>query len=488
MKVTTEKLPKSLLALDIELERDQLEKGLDRAARRLSQKYTVPGFRKGKAPRFIIENYFGRAALLEEATDDLVNKAYRQALEEQQINPVGPGNLISVDPSEIFRFRITVPIPPTTIIPDYRAIQVPLEIEPVTDEMVNRAMEVIRDKHIVLKELEEPRPAQQGDQLMVRIETIVEGETLEQHEEDAEVPETPLVLEPDRLVDDLYQGLLGINIDEQREISAAMPEDHPNEEVRGKQVTFKVHVTGIQERLLPEWDELTTLEEFEGSIDELRDQTRHKMEQTARSEAEKQLIDSYIDTLVEQTEYDLPDVMIREMADEMLENQAHELSRYGITLDQMLTYRGQTREAAQEMLLPEAENQLKVRLALRAVVQREQLNISENEIESEVQELLQEYAEEQREDIAKTMSEQIWMSIANAVLNRKLQERLIAIATGTAPPLPEPGSAEAGEEGEETTSLAAEPVAAATPEVIESAETPVAETLTDEEDMRETGL
>src|SRR5437762_14139158 len=87
VKVTTEKLPKSLLALDVELDRDQVEKGLDRAARKLSQKVNVPGFRKGKAPRFILENYFGRTALIEEATDDLINKAYTDVLQQEQIEP-----------------------------------------------------------------------------------------------------------------------------------------------------------------------------------------------------------------------------------------------------------------------------------------------------------------------------------------------------------------------------------------------------------------
>ncbi len=96
MKVTTEKLPKSLLTVDVELDQAQVEKGLDRAARRLSQKYNIPGFRKGKAPRFIVENYFGRSALVEEASEDLINKAFKEALEQEQIAPVGRANLETV--------------------------------------------------------------------------------------------------------------------------------------------------------------------------------------------------------------------------------------------------------------------------------------------------------------------------------------------------------------------------------------------------------
>ncbi|NJO04509.1 MAG: trigger factor family protein, partial [Chloroflexaceae bacterium] len=187
MKVTTEKLPRSLIALDVELDKDQVQKGLDRAARRISQKYTIPGFRKGKAPRFIVENYFGREALLEEATDDLINKSFKQALEQENIVPVGQASLVSVEPSEeSFRFRVTVPVPPSVTLPDYRTIRLPLDMEAISDETVERGMDMIRERHVVLKELEEPRLAQQGDQLTVALETIVEGQALHEFLDDAE--------------------------------------------------------------------------------------------------------------------------------------------------------------------------------------------------------------------------------------------------------------------------------------------------------------
>src|SRR5262245_34958715 len=176
VKVTSEKLPKSLLALEIELDSDQVEKGLDRAARRISQKVNIPGFRKGKAPRFIVENYYGRPALLEEASDDLINRTFRQALEQEQISPVGAPALDSVNfDEEPFRFRVTVPVSPTVVLPDYHAIHVPMTVSDVTDEMLEEALRDQRERHVVLKELEEPRPAEQGDQLTVQIESFVDG-------------------------------------------------------------------------------------------------------------------------------------------------------------------------------------------------------------------------------------------------------------------------------------------------------------------------
>jgi len=160
VKVTKEKLPKSLLSLEIELDREQVEKGLDRAARRLSQKYNIPGFRKGKAPRFIVENYFGRPTLIEEASEDLINKAFKQALDQEGINPVGQASLANISFDEPpYRFSVTVPVPPTTTLPDYRAIQAPFEPDELTDEMVADAMDTRRERHVVLREPEEPRPA-----------------------------------------------------------------------------------------------------------------------------------------------------------------------------------------------------------------------------------------------------------------------------------------------------------------------------------------
>jgi trigger factor len=441
VKITTEKLPKSILALDIELDNDQVEKGLDRAARRLSQKYSVPGFRKGKAPRFIIENYFGRDTLMEEASDDLINKSFRHALEQEQIKPVGPPTLEDVHTSdEAFRFRVMVPVPPSITLPDYRSIRKTLEVKTITDEDVQRAMDEMRDKHAVLRELDEPRPAQHNDQLTVKLQTFVEDEPLEEFAEGEEIPDSTLVMETQRLVPELYEGLLGASIDEEHEIVAQMPEDHPNERVSGKEVTFKVRVVGIQERVLPDWDELPVLEEFEGTIDELRARTRENLEHHASEAAEKNLIDDFVDEVVANTSYDVPDVMIEDSAQEMLEEYGQQFTRFGITLDQMLQYRNQTREQVIEEMLPEAEERLKTRLALLEMANREDLNIFEDEVQEEANTILGDLDEQTINALMQQqeLTNQLLTSVANSVLNRKLRERIRQIAMGEAPELAPP--------------------------------------------------
>lgn len=434
MKVTTERLPKSLLALDIELDRDQVEKGLDRAARRISQKVNIPGFRKGKAPRFIVENYFGRAALIEEAYEDLVNRSFREALEQEQIEPVGKASLGDVEfDNEPFRFRVTVPIAPTVTLPDYTAIHVPLEPSTITDEQVEQAMAERRERHVVLREPEEPRPAQQGDQLTVQIESSVDGEPLEQRPEGQEIPESDLIMEPDRLVPGLFDGLVGIQPDETREVTVHMPEDHANEQVRGKDVVFKVTVKRVQERLLPDWDELPVLEEFEGTLDELRAKTRSDLEENARKEAERAVVDEYVKRLIEQTEFDIPDAMIEHEALHLLEEQGRQFERYGISLDQMLQYRGKTREEAAEEFYPQGEERLKNQLVLAEVVQREGLTVDNADVDVEIERIVASYPEEERERSLAILSSQLRSNVASSVLSQKLQERLLQIAISATP-------------------------------------------------------
>jgi len=435
VKITTEKLPKSLLSLQIELEKERLERGLDQAARRLSQKYPIHGFRPGKAPRFMIERTFGRDALIEEASDDLINKAFRDALKQEGIAPVGQAALQSVTSNDPFSFTIHVPVQPTVDIGDYRALRAPLDLAEMTDEQLERALDVMRDRHVVLKELDEPRPAQDGDQLKVKLNTIVDGAPLDERSNDEEAPEQTLDLVKGRLVDELYDGMLGANLGDTKEISATMPDDHGNEQVRGKAVIFKVEILSMQERLLPDWEELPTLEEFEGTLEELRAKTRSDLEVAARNAAERKSLDSYVDQLVAQTSYDIPDVMVSELAHELLHDQERQFSRYGITMEQMLQYRGQTHEQAVEALLPDAERQTRITLALREVVGHEGLTISQAELQAELSRLLLDYNESERASVAQTLQTQMLNNVASSALDRKLRERLVTIAVGEAPAL-----------------------------------------------------
>jgi trigger factor len=338
-----------------------------------------------------------------------------------------------------------VPIEPTVALPEYRAVRKEVTVTEVTDEMLTAAMDDRRERHVVLKPLEEPRPARQGDQLTARVESFVGEESVEGYTEDQEIPESKLILEPNRLAAGLFEPLLGIDIGETREAIVHMSADHANEKVRDQDVRFKVTALTIEERQLPEWDELPMLEEFEGTIDELRTKTLEELTEAAREAAERDAINSYVEDVVGQTSFDIPDAMIKQSAEGLLEEQGEQFERYGITLDQMLQYRGTTREAEIERLLPQAEERLRNSLTMQAIVRAEGLNINSDEIAAEIDRAVSSYQPEQQDLARNMLSNQLLNNVATNVLNRKLRDRLLEIATGTAPELPAPAEESAAQ-------------------------------------------
>ena len=431
MKVTTEKKPRSILELTVELDKEQIEKALDRAARRMSQKYNIPGFRKGKAPRFIIENYFGREALFEEASDDLIQKAFQDALKQEGIEPYAQAHLTAVNlDNPPFNFTVEVPIAPTIELPDYRAIHTPFEPEEVTDDTLNHAMEHLRDRHVVLRSLEEPRPAQHGDQLTVQIETYVDGEPLDKRAEGEDTPQSTLVLDPKHIVPGLYEALLGALPNTVVDVTIPMADDHENEQVRGKDVRFVVNVLEVQERLLPEWDELPTLENFEGTIEELREKTRKELIEAARKNAEDNVFIEYVRRVVAATTFDLPDALIEREADSILREREAEYERYGIRPEQIYEIQGKKREDWIEELKPAAEERAKRGLALREIAKAEGLAPNEAEIAQEIEDIVASMGEEQRDSARTILGSELRPFVAAGIVDRKLRRRILVIATG----------------------------------------------------------
>jgi trigger factor len=478
VKVTTERLPKSLIALDIEPDAKTIETEINKAAKRVANKVAIPGFRKGKAPRFIIENYYGKEIIVEEATDEIINVAFKAALEQEKIEPIAQAKLekLEMDP---FRFRILVPVEPTVTLGDYGAIRLPLELEEVTDDVVDASLDQLRDKHVALQELEEARPAETGDQLTVHLETLVDGvhvEELEPDEDDEDLDEdddfdedegdeddaededaeddeddededaeddeddedgehgeeTTLVLEEKRLVPELYAGLIGAAVGETREINAPMPAEHSDKRIAGKTVTFKVTVKDIQARVVPAWEELPALENFEGDWDTMQADVRSRLERNTRDHAQRALVDEFVNKVVEGTEYDIPDAMISERAHELLHEQVDQLTRYGITLEQYLQITNKTHDQAVEELLGPAEERLKQSLAMRHILLQEGLTVQAEEVDAEVEKLIGEYPEAQRDMVRERLTGDLKPTVAASVLDRKLRDRLVEIATGAA--------------------------------------------------------
>lgn len=492
MKVTTERLPKSLVALDIELESQQVQKGLEKAARKLSQQFRIPGFRPGKAPRQIVENYFGRERLLEEATDDLIQKSFPEALKQENIVPVGQPKLENVEP-EPFRYRVTVPVEPTVELADYSDYRLPYEPEPITDEAVEKLLDAQREQHVVLKELDEPRPAQPGDMLTVTISSDVEDDEDDDDDQDDENDETTTVeLEDDvaieadedddeddqdeddddddqdedevaeldrldadeddeddeaedeaedreqqialvegRVRPEIYEALIGAQPGDTRTVTIHYGDDEEDESLRGQDVTYTIRVNNVQERLLPDWEELPTLTEFEGDLDAMRANARERLERAAQDKAQRSLIEEYLNKLAEETPLEIPEAMVHDRAEELFHQQVAEFERYGINEDQFLKLSNKTHDEAVHEFMERAEPDVRRSLIVRELIRREGLTVSDEDLAIENQRFLEDFSEDRRDEIQKMLQQpNMRQMVASSALDRKLRDHLVALATG----------------------------------------------------------
>lgn len=493
VKVTTERLPKSQVALSIELEPQQVQKGLEKAARKLSQQFRIPGFRPGKAPRQIVENYFGRARLLEEATDDLIQKSFPEALKQENILPVGRPQLESVE-QEPFRYRVTVPVEPTVELADYSAYRLPYEPEAVTDESVEKLLDAQREQHVVLKELEEPRPAQAGDMVTVLVSSddeddaddaddadadefdstveleddvtieadedaddddadadddddltdqdelddasALEGDADEDaddadDEDEAEGKEQQIALVEGRVRPEIYEALIGAQPDETRTVTVTYGDEEEDESLRGQSATYTLTVKNVQERLLPDWEELPTLTEFEGDIDAMRQNARERLERAAEDKARRALIDEFLNKLGEETSFEIPEAMVQERAQELFHQQVSEFQRYGIDEDQFLKLSNKTHDEAVAEFMGQAEPDVRRSLIVREVIRREGLTVNDEDFEAENERFLQDFDAERRDEVRKMLAQpNMRQMVASAALDRKLRDRLVALATG----------------------------------------------------------
>lgn len=184
-------------------------------------------------------------------------------------------------------------------------------------------------------------------------------------------------------------------------------------------------------------EELPGLVNFTGTLDELKAKVRADLEEAERRRAEQALLNAYLEQLVEQTTFDIPDVMIRDLAHSMLHDQEQQYARYGITLEQVLQYRGITHDQAVDELLPEAERQTKVTLALSEVIKQEGLTVTDDEIAAEIERILADYEEERRPQLKEMLNTQLRSSVANVVLDKKLRARLAEIARGESSAAPD---------------------------------------------------
>lgn len=418
MKVTAERIPEAQVVLDIELDDERVERSLNQAARRLSQRYRIPGFRQGKAPRPVVELALSVDAVFEEAAERMVPQAVQEAVESEGLEPVAPPQ-VEITSRGPVTLRATVPLPPTVELGDYRSIAVERPESEYSEEAVEERILNMRRNYAVLQPVE--RPPQLDDRLTADIRAVVDEEEI-LNETAAEFP----LREGEHIgVPGLIERLVGIEVGVQHQIDVDVDEDWDDDEVAGKTVTFEVTIHEVKEEELPDPDDdfaMEVSEEFETFAD-LRGRIAEQLRERADQQVQQQLRSAVLQAAIAKATLEYPPALVEHEVEHMRQDFARQMGQ-----DPATFLRDETEQG--EQLLATFRSQAHERvintLVLQHVTEAEQITVTDEEIEAELEQMLSGVAEAETPNEA--VRDQLRENIRGSMMRNRTVERLEQIA------------------------------------------------------------
>ena len=422
MNVTTTSAPKSSVLLEVELPPERLAHAVDEAVRRLSRRTKVAGFRPGKAPRFMLERTLGPSAVLDEAVEQLVEDAYREAILESMIIPLTNPDveIVQAEEGKPVIFKATVQVRPEVRLGDYRNFNFRPEIETIDDEKVERVIEELRDEYATLAPVEE-RGAKNGDYAVVAFVGTRDGALFE----GGSAERTPLIIGDERLIPGFEEHLIGMRVGDRAEFDIVFPADYPDEVLAGQPAHFAVELKELREKVLPELDDefARSMGQFE-DLAALRTEIRARLARNALDRARHEFAARIIEYAVANATLELPDVLVDQEVEVMHDEFRSSLARQGISEKAYLKVTGKTEADLHAELRPRAEHRVKVLLVLSKIAEAEGLGVSDKEVETEIGRARLRYSEDQQ--LVRYLESERGRSFVRSTLRRtKLVEKLV---------------------------------------------------------------
>jgi trigger factor len=454
--------------LNVEIEEEAVKEAMRKTARVLSQKYNIPGFRRGKAPYAKVVQYVGEAALLQEAADAMLEEIYPQILEKAEVEPYGPGELQKIQPDPL-TFTIRVPLEPETVLGDYHSLSLEWEDVTVIDEEVANVLEQVREEHAVLEALD--RPAEYGDEVHINVLGTVDGDVVVE-EDDIEV-----VLKEDVpfVAPGFVEALVGMSTDEEKSFTVVFPETFSEESLRGEEAEFEVEVVGVYERMLPDLDDAlaSTAGSFE-TLEDLKQDIYTRMLDTKQRHAQEHYRDDLVSILVAQSDVRYPPVMVEHALDDMLEDMGKRIQReQHMSLEDAMQLQGITVEQLRQQMKPQAEADVKRSLVLTKFAEAQGIVVSDDEVVQEYHSFMTALGQAHRIDsMPLTLDSPMGHNLRTGILSRKTLEHLEKIGRGEV-------DADAVEKAPEVAAeeASAEPEGVAEETVVEAEDAPVVEAM-----------
>lgn len=383
MSLQVEKLEKNMAKLTIEAGADELEKAIEKAYQKQKNKISIPGFRKGKVPRQMVEKMYGKEVFYEDAANELIPDAYDKALDECEEDIVSSPKIevVQIEAGKPFIFTATVALKPEVKLGKYKGVKVDKIDTTVTDEEVDAEINKERENNARNITVED-RPVQDGDITSLDFEGFVDGEPFEGGKGES----YPLTIGSGAFIPGFEEQLVGAEIGKEVEVKVTFPEDYQAENLQGKEALFKCTVKEIKEKELPELDDefASEVSEFE-TLAEYRENVKKNLTEKKEKDAKKAKEEAAIKAVAEASEMEIPEPMLESQQKQMVDEFAQRITMQGLSMEQYFQFTGTNYQKMVEQVKPQALERIKSRLVLEAVVKAENIEVTEEEYEKELE-------------------------------------------------------------------------------------------------------
>lgn len=406
-------LGKSMVKFTIEVAADEFEKAMEKAYQKNKNKLSVQGFRKGKAPRSVVEKMYGPGVFYEDAANEIMPEAYEKTAEESGLDIVSRPeiDIVQIEKGKEFIFTATVAVKPEVTLGSYKGVQIDKTEVSVSEEEITAELERVREQNARILTVDD-RPAADGDEVVIDFDGYVDGTPFA----GGKGEDYKLVLGSHSFIDTFEEQLVGKSIGEDVEVNVTFPAEYHAQELAGKPAVFKVKMKAITAKELPELDDefAVDVSEFD-TLAEYKEDIRKNLLEKKEKEAKYAKEDAVVEKIIEGSSMEIPDAMVDTQTRQMAEEYAQRLQMQGLNLEQYFKFTGMNANSFMENLKPQALKRIQCRLVLEAVAKAENIEVSDEELDKEYETMAQNYRMEKEkltELINEKEREQIKMDIA----------------------------------------------------------------------------
>ena len=413
MSLQVEKLEKNMAKLTIEVSAVDLDKAMQNAYQKAKGRISIPGFRKGKVPRKVIEQMYGKGIFLEDAANALIPEHYRKALSECDLEIVSQPeiNVTQAEPGKAFIFTADVAVKPEVTLGEYKGVEVPKAETEVTEEEVEAEVKKEQEKNSRAVTVED-RGAENGDVVTIDFEGFVDEVPFDGGKD----TEYPLTLGSNTFIPGFEDQLVGAKAGDHVEVKVTFPEEYQAPDLAGKEAVFKCDVKKVEAKELPELDDdfAQDVSEFD-TLAEYKEDLKKKLTERKEKEALRAKEDAAVDKVIENAQMDIPDAMIRTQVSQMADDFSRRMQAQGLSMEQYFQFTGLTMDKMMEDMKPQALKRIQTRLVLEKIAETENIQPSEEEVDAEIAKMAEAYkmeADKLKEVLGENQLEQMKKDMA----------------------------------------------------------------------------